>query len=205
MTLPGQTPGMQIITSDESELVAGLQAGEEDAFEELVRAQTPALLRTARRFLRSEEDARDAVQDAFVSLFKSISKFESNSQLATWLHRIVINCCLMKLRTWRRHPEEDIERLLPRFRDDGRQAEPSVLWTESGETILQRAELRKIVRYSIDHLPDRYRVVLLLRDIEEVTTEEAARLLDVTPTAVKVRLHRARQALRALLDPYMKL
>jgi len=205
VTLPGETPGMQIITSDESELVAGLQAGEGEAFEALVRAQTPALLRTARRFLRSEEDARDAVQDAFVSLFKSIGKFESNSQLATWLHRILINCCLMKLRRQRRHPEEEIEGLLPRFQADGRQLEPSVPWTESAETILQRAELCKIVRSSIDSLPDRYRVVLLLRDIEEVSTEEAATLLDVTPNAVKVRLHRARQALRTLLDPYMKL
>ncbi len=196
---------MKIITADETELVASLQAGEGDAFEALMRAHTPALLRAARRFLRSEEDARDAVQDAFVSLFKSIGKFESNSQVATWLHRILINCCLMKLRTRRRHPEEDIERLLPRFSDDGREVEPSVPWTESAETILQRAELRDRVRSSIDNLPEPYRVVLLLRDIEEVSTEEVAKLLDVTPNAVKVRLHRARQALRTLLDPHMKL
>ena len=196
---------MQIITTDETELVASLQAGEEDAFEALMRAHTPALLRAARRFLRSEEDARDAVQDAFVSLFKSIGKFESNSQVATWLHRILINCCLMKLRTRRRHPEEDIERLLPRFSDDGRHVEPSVPWTESAETILQRAELRDRVRSSIDNLPEGYRIVLILRDIEEVSTEEVAKLLDVTPNAVNVRLHRARQALRTLLDPHMKL
>ncbi|HEX9493577.1 MAG TPA: sigma-70 family RNA polymerase sigma factor [Thermoanaerobaculia bacterium] len=196
---------MQIITADETELVARLQAGEDDAFEDLTKEHSPSLLRTARRFLRSEEDARDAVQDAFISLFKSIGGFESNSQLATWLHRILINCCLMRLRRQRRHPEEDIERFLPRFSDDGRQIEQSVPWTESAEAILQRAELRDIVRSSIDNLPERYRVVLLLRDIEEISTGEVAKLLDVTPNAVKVRLHRARQALRTLLDPHMKL
>ncbi len=195
---------MQVIPRDDAELVAGLRVGDEDAFETLVRTRTPALLRTARRFLRSEEDARDAVQDAFVSLFKSIGKFEANAQLTTWLHRILINCCLMKLRTRRRHPEEEIDRLLPRFREDGHQVEPTAPWSESTETILQRAELRNIVRSSINRLPERYRVILLLRDMEELSTAEAARLLDVTPNAVKVRLHRARQALRTLLDPYMK-
>ena len=185
-------------------LVEKLKAGDSSAFETVVRRYTPALLRAARRFLRSEEDARDAVQDAFVSVFKSVGNFQANSQLGTWLHRIVVNSALMKLRTQRRHPEEDIERLLPRFADDGHQVQPSIPWTESAEAIVERGELRDVVRQSIDKLPDQYRTVLLLRDIEELSTEETAKLLDVTPNAVKVRLHRARQALRTLLDPYMR-
>lgn len=185
-------------------LVAGLKAGDAQAFETLVRTWMPNLLRAARRFLRSEEDARDAVQDAFVSVFKSIGRFEENAQLSTWLHRILINSCLMKLRTRRRHPEEDIEALLPRFLEDGHQVTPSTPWSESAETMLERSELRDIVHSSIDQLPDPYRVVLLLRDIEELSTEETAKLLGVTPNAVKVRLHRARQALRTLLDPHMR-
>jgi RNA polymerase sigma-70 factor (ECF subfamily) len=189
---------------DDSSFVARLQAGDGSAFERLVRQHTPSLLRAARRFLRSEEDARDAVQDAFVSVFKSIKNFEANSQLSTWLHRILINCCLMKLRTKRRHPEEDIESLLPRFKEDGHQVEPSVPWAESAEAVLHRNETRELVRTAIDKLPDRYRVVLLLRDIEELSTEETAKMLDTTPNAVKVRLHRARQALRTLLDPHMR-
>ncbi len=203
MTPSNDTRSMQMTMPEDREFVARLQLGDSNTFETLVRTHTPALLRTARRFLRSEEDARDAVQDAFLSLFKSIGKFEANSQLSTWLHRILINCCLMKLRTQRRHPEEDIERLLPRFQEDGHQVEPSIAWADSAETMLQRAELRDIVRSSIGQLPDRYRLVLLLRDIEELSTEETAKLLHVTPNAVKVRLHRARQALRTLLDPYV--
>ena len=184
--------------------VANLRAGDDRAFETLVRAHTAVLLRTARRFLRSEEDARDAVQDAFVSAFRSIAGFEENSQMSTWLHRILINCCLMRLRTLRRNAEESIEAYLPRFQDDGHQCEPSVHWGESVETILQRSEVREFVRSSIDRLPDTYREVLLLRDIEELTPEETAIALGITRNAVKVRLHRARQALRFLLDPHMR-
>jgi len=191
-------------TTTRAALVSDLKAGEPTAFEALVRMQMPALLRAARRFLRSEEDARDAVQDTFVSAFKSIGTFQENSQLATWLHGILINSCLMKLRTQKRRPEEDIETYLPRFQDDGHQVEPSVPWAETAESILQRKQTRDLVRASIDSLPETYRVVLLLRDIEEMTTEETAKLLGITANAVKVRLHRARQALRTLLDPQMR-
>ena len=188
----------------EASLVARLREGDAGAFEALVRTHMPALVRVARRFMHSEEDARDAVQDAFVSAFRSIGSFASNAQLSTWLHRIVINACLMRLRTQRRRPEEDIEEYLPRFRDDGHQLEPTVNWSENAETILQRTELCGVVRAAIDRLPDTYREALLLRDLEELSTEEAAEALGVTPNAVKIRLHRARQALRTLLDPYMR-
>lgn len=188
----------------EESLVALLRSGDPGAFETLVRTHMPMMLSVARRFLHSEEDARDAVQDAFVSAFRSIDKFQANARLSTWLHRIVVNASLMRLRTQKRRPEEDIEEHLPRFGEDGHQAVPSESWTETAETILQRTELGDIVRSAIDQLPDTYREVVLLRDIEELSTEEAAQTLGVTPNAVKVRLHRARQALRTLLDPYMR-
>jgi RNA polymerase sigma-70 factor (ECF subfamily) len=192
------------MNDDDAAFVARLRARDGHAFEALVRAHTMPLLRVARRIVRSEEDARDAVQDAFVSVFKSIGGFTANAQLSSWLRRILINACLMKLRTRRRHPEEDIEQYLPRFLEDGHQIQSSVPWSESAETMLQRAELRALVRACIDRLPDTYRVVLLLRDIEELSTEEAADVLGVTPNAVKIRLHRGRQALRTLLDPHMR-
>lgn len=176
----------------------------DDAFARLVRSYAPRMLRVARRFLRDEEDARDAVQDAFLSAYKSLDRFEGASSVSTWLHRIVVNAALMKLRTRRRHPEEAIEELLPRFREDGHQVEPSVDWSMNAEEMVQRAQIRELVRSSIDQLPDPYRVVLLLRDIEELSTEETAEKLGITANAVKVRLHRARQALRGLLDPHLR-
>jgi len=185
-------------------LIAGLRAGDATAFEDLLQQYGARLLRLARRLLNSEEDAQDALQDAMVAVFKSIGSFESNSMLSTWLHRIVVNASLMKLRTKRRREEIDIEEVLPRFQEDGHQVEPSQPWTESAESMLERDELRALVRASIEQLPETYRVVLQLRDIEEMTTEETAQVLGITPNAVKIRLHRARQALRALLDGHMR-
>ena len=190
--------------ADDAALVERLRNGDGRAFEELVWTHTPRLLRVARRFLDSEEDARDAVQDAFVAAFRSIGEFESTALLSTWLHRIVINACLMKLRTRRRKPEEDIEKYLPRFLEDGHQVESSAAWCESAETALQRTETCNLVRAAIARLPETYRVVLMLRDIEELSTEEVAELLGTTPNAIKIRLHRGRQALRTLLDPDMR-
>ncbi|HYI07937.1 MAG TPA: sigma-70 family RNA polymerase sigma factor [Thermoanaerobaculia bacterium] len=194
---------MQTVHSDAT-LVARLRGGDGAAFEELVRTHMGRMLRVARRFLMNEEDARDAVQDAFVSAFRSIGSFEGTAMLGTWLHRIVVNASLVKLRTRRRHPEEDIEPYLPQFAGDGHQLEPSVPWTEPADTALERVELANMVRAAIDRLPDTYRVVLLLRDIEELLPAEVAGMLGITTNAVKIRLHRARQALRTLLDPQMR-
>lgn len=188
----------------DASLVMRLRSGDAEAFEEMVRLYMARMLRVARRLLMNEEDARDAVQDAFVSAFRSIGSFAGTSMLATWLHRIVVNASLIKLRTRRRHPEEDIEALLPKFAEDGHQAEPSVAWSEPADVAIERAETSSMVRAAIDQLPDTYRVVLLLRDIEELEPAEVAEMLGITTNAVKIRLHRARQALRTLLDPKLR-
>ncbi len=185
---------------DEHALLLRLRAGEEHAFGELVRGNAARMLTVARRMLRSEEDARDAVQDAFLQAFRAIGRFEGGARLSTWLHRITINACLMKLRARARRPEESIEDLLPRFYADGHRIDPGPAWRETADP-LEQGELRAHVRACIDRLPEIYRNVLLLRDIEELGTEETALLLEVKPDTVKVRLHRARQALRSLLEP----
>lgn len=182
-------------------LVVSLQAGEAAAFERLVREYGGRLLAVARRMLNSEDDARDAVQEAFVTAFRSIDRFEGKSQLATWLHRIVVNSSLMKLRSQRRKREQSIEDLLPAFVANGHQANPGPRWSNSALATLERQETQAQVRSSIAELPDSYREVLLLRDIEELDTDTVAELLGITTGAVKVRLHRARQALKTLLDP----
>jgi len=160
----------------------------------------PRLLSVARRLLRNEDDAKDAVQDAFVSAFRSLESFEGGCQVSTWLHRITVNSALMKLRTRRRKPEESIEELLPAFLEDGHHARHPHEWRDDAETLLGRKEEREFVRSAIDRLPESYRTVLLLRDIEDLDTAEVARALDLNEGTVKVRLHRARQALRTLLE-----
>ena len=98
---------------DEATLIAQLRAGDEAAFEQVVRQYGGRLLAVARRIVGSEEDARDVVQDAFLNAFKSLDRFEGNAKLSTWLHRIAVNAALMKLRTRKRKPEQSIETLLP--------------------------------------------------------------------------------------------
>ena len=188
----------------EAALLAGLRAGDGAAFEALVRAFGVRLLATARRLLRHEEDARDVVQEAFLAAFKAIQGFDGRARLSTWLHRIAINAALQKLRGRQRRHEQPIEPLLPQFLPDGHQANPAAEWPEPADAVLQRRELFALVHTCIDRLPEAYRTVLLLRDIEELDTEETARLLGVNPGVVKTRLHRARQALRVLLDPHLR-
>lgn len=188
---------------DESELVARLRSGEDAAFEELIRRHGGRMLAVARRFL-PEEDARDVVQDALLSVMRGIEGFRERARLSTWLHRIVVNAALMKLRTRQRHPEESIEDLLPRFLEDGHQETPASPWREDIPDLLDRQEIRELVRGRIRELPENYRAVLLLRDVEGHDTQETAELLGITPNNVKVRLHRARQALRTLLDRHFR-
>lgn len=170
-----------------------------DALETLVREHGARLLATARRLLRDEQEARDAVQEALLSAFRARESFRGAAQLTTWLHRIVVNAALMRLRRRRTRREESIDALLPRFDDTGHFAQPVASWAAPADTLLEQRETRARVRDAIARLPERYRTVILLRDIEELDTDEAAAVLGITANAVKIRLHRARQALRTLL------
>jgi len=186
-------------SADDASLVAALQAGDDRAFEVVVRQFGGRLLAVARRIVQDEQDARDVLQSAYLSAFRGIASFDGACRLSTWLHRIVVNAALMKLRSRRRKPEASIEDLLPSFDAQGRHIDKPVEWTMPADYLLDRDQTRKRVRACIDQLPDAYREVLILRDIEELTTVDAAELLATTPNAVEVRLHRARQALTTLL------
>ena len=182
----------------EAELLAALRSGQEDAFERLVRTHSGRMLSVCRRILRNDEEAKDAVQEAFVSAFRGIGSFEGASQLGTWLHRIAVNASLMRLRSKKRRPEESLDDLLPGFTEDGHARNDPQDWSPSALQMVETRETREFVRGCIDRLPEMYRVVLLLRDIEELDTSEAAEVLGVSEGVVKVRLHRARHALRRL-------
>jgi RNA polymerase sigma-70 factor (ECF subfamily) len=190
-------------TTNDAELLAALRRGEERAFAELVRANTGRMLAVARRILKGDEEAHDAVQEAFVQAFRAIDRFQGDAQLSTWLHRITVNACLMRLRHKRRHPECAIEELLPSFDETGHRVEEGAPeWTDDVLGRLEQAQLGKVVRDAVDQLPENYRCVIVLRDIEGLSTEEAAQVLGIRPEAAKMRLHRARQALRTLLEPH---
>jgi RNA polymerase sigma-70 factor, ECF subfamily len=192
-----------LANDDEQALLVRLLAGDDAAFESLVRTFGPRMLAVARRLLGQEEDAQDALQQAFLAAFRHLHSFQGQSKIATWLHKIVINECLMKLRTKRRKPEIALDDLLPRFEDNGhREASPALFAIH--DTTIQSQEVQQQVRSALERLPDAAREIIVLRDIEELDTETTAEQLGISESAVKTRLHRARMALRELLVPFMQ-
>ena len=187
----------------DADLIARIRAGDESASETLVRENIGAMLAVARRFLRCEAESADAVQEAFILAFRALDSFEGNSGLSTWLHRLV-NRCLGRLRSRKRRPTVSLDDLLPAYDEDGRYVRPVRSWVPEAEDPLLRAETRAQVRACIERLPACYRTVLVLRDMEEFDTDQTAERLGSTPGAVKTRLHRARQALRSLLEPVLR-
>jgi RNA polymerase sigma-70 factor (ECF subfamily) len=179
-----------------------LRDGDERAWERVVAKHGGRLLGIARRILRDDQAAEDCLQDTFVQAYLHIGSFEERSALPTWLHRIAVNAALVRLRSRRRRAEEPIEDLLPVFDEYGHR-EPLGKPSFDPEEAAGRGQEIARVREAVDQLPDSYRLVLLLRDFEELSTEETAELLETTTGAVKLRLHRARAALKTLLErPY---
>jgi RNA polymerase sigma-70 factor (ECF subfamily) len=190
---------------DEAGLIDALQAGDAQAYERFVRDHAPRVKALALRYLRNDEDADDAVQETFLSAFKAIRRFEGKAQLSTWLHRIAVNAALMKLRRRESRGETTVEGeldlLLPQFVGFGTHPVPQRSFGELPEEGMMRQETQLFVRACIDKLPDAYRTALLLRDIEGFENEDLAQHLGISVNAAKIRVHRARQALRTLLEP----
>ncbi len=194
----------QDVGTSETELLECLRAGEERCFETLVRHLGPQVLITAKRYLRSDAEAADCFQDTFLAVFEGINKFEQRSSLRTWVRGITIKQCLMRIRKQGRRQEESIEHLLPVFGESGDRIETAgMIQSPAISESIDTTRLKSIVREKINELPDDYRLVLLLRDIDGYTTKETAAILRININAVKTRLHRARSALKSLLTPVL--
>jgi len=161
------------------------------------------MLAVARRFLDDEDEAKDAVQEAFAAAFAAVEAFRGDSALGTWLHRIVVNSALKRVRALRRRAETELDDLMPVFDDEGHRLESLHGPVVPADQLIERKETSERVRQAIARLPEGYRAVVLLRDIEGYTTEEAARALGISPGATRVRLHRGRAALKRLLEPLL--
>lgn len=195
-----QAPESPRQTWTEQRIVDGLKRGDDDAFEAMIRSYGGRLMSVARRIAYTEEDARDAFQEAMISVHQKIDQFEGSAKLSTWLHRIIVNATLAKMRKQRRRGEVSIEDLLPKYDDRAHRTGPEPATLPTAEQALERQETADLIRRKINELPDEYRIVVMLRDIEEMDTASTAEALGLSTAAVKTRLHRARQALRTLLE-----
>ncbi len=198
MTVAGMTPDRVQPESGDEEILARLKAGDMSACTACVQAHSDSLYRLAFRLLRDEAAAEDVVQETFLNAFKALDNFDGRSKLSTWLFRIAYNNALMRLRATK--PTESLD-LDP---EEGAAVKPVVVaWHETPEDVLTRGELREVLDRAISTLPPALRAVFELRDIQEHSTAETAEILSLTEAAVKVRLHRARLALREKLNGYL--
>jgi RNA polymerase sigma-70 factor (ECF subfamily) len=187
-------------TQDDISLVQACKNGEAAAFEQLVKRYDRRLLRIAQHITHNREDAQGAVQEAFLKVFRKSTQFQRNSQFSTWLLRITVNEALMKLRKQHHIREgsiaEDFQSeagMGPFELADG---------TPNPEERYREAELRDLLRSALQKLQPAVRVVFVLRDVEGISAEETAEVLELTQSAVKARLWRARLELRERLIKY---
>jgi RNA polymerase sigma-70 factor (ECF subfamily) len=191
------------VTLDDAALFERLRGGDSAALEPLMARFATRLYRIARGITGCAPDAEEVVQDVFLMAFRKATTFEGRAALGTWLYRITVNTALNKRRGKRAELEASLEDLLPSYVEDGhRQGDRSYLladWSPLPDEALLSVEGRAVVRAALDRLPEHYRAVLLLRDVEELSSEEVAEILGESIGSVKSRLHRARMALREVL------
>lgn len=184
---------------DEPRLVSLAQAGDPDAFREIMRRGNQRLFRIARGIVRDDSEAEDVLQEACVRAFAAIGSFRGEAGVMTWLTRIVLNEARGRLR--RRRPTVGLEQIEVAQNDGARIiAFPSSFGIDSPEAEAARSQIRALIEHAVDDLPEAFRVVFIMRDIEECSVEETAANLDLKPETVKTRLHRARRLLRRALD-----
>jgi RNA polymerase sigma-70 factor, ECF subfamily len=183
---------------DDSTLVSRVLAGDGAAFELLMRRHNRRLYRLARSMLRDAADAEEALQEAYLSAFKSLAGFRGDSALATWLSRLVVNECLARLRRQaRRDNIVPIASAAAPEQEEGQVMAASDI--ESPDDALARSEVRALLERKLDELPEAFRTVFVLRSVEELSVEETAQCLDISEATVRTRHFRARGMLRESL------
>src|SRR6201997_1361966 len=194
---------MQAKNNHEAELIAHIGAGEKDLFHELIRPYERMVYLTVLAIVKNEADAEDGAQEAVINAYRHLSSFRAEAKFSTWLTTIAINEGRKRLRKGKGAAESSIEEQLEEKEGDYTPA-PLTDWREIPLEALERKELREALRKAVASLPDIYREVFTLRDMEELNIEETAEALGINPGAVKVRLHRARIMLQKRLVPFLK-
>jgi len=184
----------------EVELIARIQGGDAEAFYELVRPYERAVFLAALSLVKNDADAEEVTQEAILKAFKNLSRFRQEAKFSTWLIQISINEAKMKLRKDRRHLYESME--------DGQQNDEGDYipkdfadWREIPSEALEQKELRKALTRALDSLPEKYRTILILRDVQRLSITETAQVLGLSEANVKTRLCRARLQMRDALAP----
>jgi RNA polymerase sigma-70 factor (ECF subfamily) len=185
-----------------AELVAALKRKEPTAFEQLIAQHGTMLYQVALRLMSQPEEAEDVLQETLLTVYQKIHTFDERSALTTWLYRIVVNTALMRLRAKARAAEELLDPVGPPFTEEGAHVREVAEWAIPPEESLLRQEATAVLHEGMARLPERYRAVYVLAEIEGLPHQEIATILDLAVGTVKIRLHRARLFLREALADY---
>ena len=183
--------------TEEPQLLIKLRERSPAAFQQLFSAYSDKIYRLAVSILENEDDAEDIVQEVFTRFFENLDRFEGRSKIGTWLYRVAYNASIDRLRKYRSRPVAELD---ISFEDEIPLPDELSDWSESAGLVFDQQEIRQKLEDAIQSLPETLRVVFLLRDVEELSTLDTANILEITPGAVKVRLHRARLLLRDTLS-----
>jgi RNA polymerase sigma-70 factor (ECF subfamily) len=189
---------------DDSVLLEELRKGAPEAVENLFDRFHAKIYSLAMSILKNESDAEEATQDVFLTVVQKAHTFKGNSALYSWIYRICVNTCLMRLRGKRRGETVSIEEFMPVFTEDGMHASLIDDWSKEVERKALDKELGQVIQRFTGDLSEKYRVVFVLSDVEGLSNEETAQILGLTVPAVKSRLHRARLYLRERLTRYLR-
>ncbi|MGE5753299.1 MAG: RNA polymerase sigma factor [Deltaproteobacteria bacterium] len=189
---------------DDNVLLEELRKGSPDAVEMLFDRFHSKIYSLAMSILKNESDAEEAAQDVFLTVVQKAHTFKGNSALYSWIYRICVNTCLMRLRGKRRGETVSIEDFMPVFTEEGMHASLIDDWSKEVERKALDKELGQVIRHFTEDLSEKYRVVFVLSDVEGLSNEETAEILGLTVPAVKSRLHRARLYLREQLTRYLR-
>ncbi|MZH03983.1 MAG: sigma-70 family RNA polymerase sigma factor [Nitrospinae bacterium] len=188
----------------EEALVREFQAGNLEAYDKIADIYQKKIYGLSFNLTRNQMDAQDVTQEVLLTLFRKINMFQGKSAFSSWVYRITLNASYMKLRSKKKEPNISIDELMPSFNRAGFQQEKIQDWSENTESLMFTNETRDVINKAVDLLPEKEKVVFLLRDVEGLSTEKTGEILDLTVPAVKSRLHRARLFLRKKLSNYFE-
>jgi len=189
---------------NEEALVRDWQNGNLEAYDKIVKIYQKRIYVLSFNLTRNQMDAQDVTQEVLLTLYRKIKLFQGKSAFSSWVYRITVNASYMKLRSKKKEPNVSIEELMPSFNSAGFQQEKIRDWSEDTQSLIFTNETRDIINKAVDLLPEKEKVVFLLRDVEGLSTEKTGEVLDLTVPAVKSRLHRARLFLRKKLSNYFE-
>jgi len=192
---------MQIRKKSDLDLIQDFRKGDQQAFEELLSRYSNKVFSLASRLTRNNEDAEEVLQDVFITVHRKIAGFEGKSSFSSWLYRVTVNAAFMKLRKRRQDPAIPLEDVAQSSGPIAALRSPETAFVDS-QTI--RHEMLEALESAIKKLPDDYRPVFVLRDVDGLTSREVGRILNLTVPAVKSRLHRSRLMLRRRLSRFFE-